>query len=303
MKKVTVIMSAYNGSKYIETQLDSIFRQKDVDVTCYVRNDGSTDNTLEVLNNFAPHIKHGSLIISDGDNVGWEKSFLLGLKDAPEGDYYAFADQDDLWFDNKLINGIEMIESKGNSNIPMMYHCNKISTDENLRPLKHQVRRTPKPLNRKNAMIQEYAQGCSIILNSEARNLVLKHLPKEKIAHDFWCGLICYMFGDIIYDNRPHFYHISHGNNASGEGHTVGSWKGRLRKFFSDSSVYYLPLPDLIEGYNDMLTNDDKSFLKILLTYKHSFRAKSQLLFSTHFIRDSIMGTLSLKMAILLNKL
>ena len=54
MKKVTVIMSAYNGSKYIETQLDSIFRQKDVDVTCYVRDDGSTDNTLDVLNNFTP---------------------------------------------------------------------------------------------------------------------------------------------------------------------------------------------------------------------------------------------------------
>ena len=52
MKKVTVIMSAYNGSKYIERQLDSIFRLKDVDVTCYVRNDGSTDKTLEVLNNF-----------------------------------------------------------------------------------------------------------------------------------------------------------------------------------------------------------------------------------------------------------
>lgn len=56
MRKVIVVMSAYNGSKYIEAQLDSIFRQKDVDVTCYVRNDGSTDNTLDVLNNFTPPI-------------------------------------------------------------------------------------------------------------------------------------------------------------------------------------------------------------------------------------------------------
>ena len=303
MRKVTVVMSAYNGSKYIEAQLNSIFRQKDVDVTCYVRNDGSTDNMLEVLNSFTSNIKNGSLRISDGDNVGWEKSFLFALRDAPQGDYYAFADQDDIWFEDKLISGIEMLEKKNNKDIPLMYHCNKISTDESLKPLHHQVRRTPKPLNRQNAMIQEYAQGCSIILNEAARRLVLRHIPKEKIAHDFWCGLICYMFGDVIYDNRPHFYHISHGNNASGEGHTVGSWKGRLRKFFSDSSVYYLPISDLIEGYNDMLTEDDKSFLNILSTYKHSLRAKLQLLFSTHFIRDSIMGTLSLKMAILLNKL
>ena len=235
--------------------------------------------------------------------MGWEKSFLLGLKDAPEGDYYAFADQDDLWFDNKLINGIEMIESKGNSNIPMMYHCNKISTDENLKPLKHQVRRTPKPLNRQHAMIQEYAQGCSIILNEAARQLVLRHIPKEKIAHDFWCGLICYMFGDVIYDNRPHFYHISHGNNASGEGHMIGSWKGRLKKFFAGGTVYYTPFLDLEKGYADMLSKTDKEFILKLKYYKKSFKAKLSLLFSFQFVRDSILGTCSLKMAVLFNKL
>lgn len=235
--------------------------------------------------------------------MGWEKSFLLGLKDAPQGDFYAFADQDDIWFDNKLINGIEMIESKGNSHIPMMYHCNKISTDENLKPLRHQVRRTPKPLNRQNAMIQEYAQGCSIILNSEASNLILKHLPKEKIAHDFWCGLLCYLFGGVIYDNRPFFYHISHGNNASGEGHTIGSWKGRLNKFFGQGQIYYLPIEDLVQGYGDMLLQEDKRFIVKLATYKQSLYTKISIMFSKHFVRESIMGTLSLKAAILLNRL
>lgn len=58
MKRVMVVMSAYNGSKYITQQLDSIFRQKDVDVMCYVRNDGSTDNTLEVLNNLTSPINN-----------------------------------------------------------------------------------------------------------------------------------------------------------------------------------------------------------------------------------------------------
>lgn len=60
MKRVMVVMSAYNGSKYITQQLDSIFRQKNVVVTCYVRNDGSTDNTLEVLNKFTPPISNTS---------------------------------------------------------------------------------------------------------------------------------------------------------------------------------------------------------------------------------------------------
>lgn len=250
-----------------------------------------------------PPFEHGALIISDGDNVGWEKSFLLALKDAPKGEYYAFADQDDIWFDDKLAKGIDMMEANGNKNIPLMYHCNKISTDEKLKPLRHQVRRTPKPLNRKNAMIQEYAQGCSIILNEPARQLVLQHLPNEKIAHDFWCGLLCFLFGEVIYDNRPQFYHISHGNNASGEGHIIGSWKGRLNKYFGHNPIYYQPIADLVKGYEEMLSHEDKQFIGKVQTYRHSLPAKMSLLFSMQFIRDSIIGTLSLKVAILLNRL
>lgn len=301
MKKVTVIMSAYNGGKYIEAQLDSIFQQKDVDVLCYVRDDGSSDNTSQVLKCYTP--SSGKLIVVEGKNVGWERSFMLALKDAPKADYYAFADQDDIWFDDKLISGVRLIEKQGKNDQPLMYHCNKVSVTEDLKPLPHQVRRTPKPLNRKNAMIQEYAQGCSIILNEEARTLVTHYIPKDKIAHDFWCGLLCYLFGDVIYDNAPHFYHISHGNNASGEGHILGSWKGRFKKFFAGGDVYYTPFSDLVTGYADRLSNSDKNFSKKLMGYKSSLISKLSLLFSTQFIRDSILGTCSLKMAILFNKL
>ena len=294
-------MSAYNGSKYIEAQLDSIFQQVGVKVLCYVRNDGSTDDTLQVLKKYAS--TSGDLIICEGENVGWERSFLLALKDAPQADYYAFADQDDIWFEDKLISGIKMLEKEGSKNKPCMYHCNKISVTEDLKPLAHQVRRTPRPLNRQNALIQEYAQGCSIIMNENARQLVTKYIPREKIAHDYWCGLLCYLFGEAIYDNKPHFYHISHGNNASGEGHIIGSWKGRLKKFFAGETVYYTPFSDLEKGYADMLSKTDKKFILKLKYYKKSLKAKLVLFFSPKFVRDSILGTCSLKMAILLNKL
>ena len=301
MKKITVVMSAYNGSKYIEAQLDSIFQQVGVKVLCYVRDDGSTDDTLQVLKKYAS--TSGELIICEGENVGWERSFLLALKDAPQADYYAFADQDDIWFEDKLISGIKMLEKEGSKNKPCMYHCNKISVTEDLKPLAHQVRRTPRPLNRQNALIQEYAQGCSIIMNENARQLITKYIPREKIAHDFWCGLLCYLFGEVIYDNIPHFYHISHGNNASGEGHMIGSWKGRLKKFFAEGTVYYTPFLDLEKGYADMLSKTDKEFILKLKCYKKSFKAKLSLLFSFQFVRDSILGTCSLKMAVLFNKL
>lgn len=294
-------MSAYNGSKYIEAQLDSIFQQVGVKVLCYVRDDGSTDDTLQVLKKYAS--TSGELIICEGENVGWERSFLLALKDAPQADYYAFADQDDIWFEDKLISGIKMLEKEGSKNKPCMYHCNKISVTEDLKPLAHQVRRTSRPLNRQNALIQEYAQGCSIIMNENARQLVTKYIPREKIAHDFWCGLLCYLFGEVIYDNIPHFYHISHGNNASGEGHMIGSWKERLKKFFARGTVYYAPFSDLEKGYAGILSKTDKDFIQRLMNYKKSFKTKLALLLSFQFVRDSILGTCSLKMTILFNKL
>ena len=303
MNKITVVMSAYNGSLYITQQLDSIFAQKEVDVTCFVRDDGSKDDTLQVLGKYQKSLAEGKLIISEGENVGWERSFLLALKDAPQADYYAFADQDDIWFEDKLISGIKMLEKEGSKNKPCMYHCNKISVTEDLKPLAHQVRRTPRPLNRQNALIQEYAQGCSIIMNENARQLVTKYIPREKIAHDFWCGLLCYLFGEVIYDNKPHFYHISHGNNASGEGHIIGSWMRRLKKFFAGGTVYFTPFSDLEEGFKRRLTDSDLVFLYRVKTYKKSLKNKLSLLFSINFVRDSFIGTCSLKLAILLNKL
>lgn len=303
MKTITVVMSAYNGSRYIVQQLDSIFAQKGVDVTCFVRDDGSKDDTLQVLENYQKALPVGKLLFERGENVGWERSFLLALKEAPKSEYYAFADQDDIWFEDKLISGIKMLENASDSDKPLMYHCNKLSVTEDLKPFPHQVRRTPQPLNRQNAMIQEYAQGCAIILNEQARKLVLQHIPHAKLAHDFWCGLVCYLFGQVFYDNTPRFYHISHGNNASGEGHTLGSWYGRFKSIFKKSNIYFAPYDDLLEGYCDLLNAEDKQFINKAKNYRHSIKYRVALLFSSIFIRDSIMGTLCLKVAILINKL
>jgi rhamnosyltransferase len=300
MIAVVVILSAYNGERTIARQLDSILSQIGVAVTCYIRDDGSNDKTLDIVHSYQK--KNANIIVQEGENIGWEKSFMEALRNAPQADFYAFSDQDDLWMKDKLYAGIKELEKYPNDR-PLFYHCNKISVDENLNPYMHQVRRTPKPLNHQNAMIQEYAQGCSIIMNNKAKDLVLAYIPKKKIAHDFWCGLLCYLFGEIIYDNNKHFYHISYGSNASGEGHMLKSWSGRLKRFIFENEIYYSPYQDLIDGFSDKLSEEDKKFCEKVINYKSNFRDKLYLFFSPKFLRDSIIGTLSLKLAILFNKL
>lgn len=302
MNSVSVIMSTYNGEKYIEKQIESIIKQKNVKVSCLIRDDGSNDSTIKIIKELQK--KYTNITLLEGKNIGWEKSFLYALQASPKADYYAFSDQDDIWFDNKLINGINHF-STSLLNIPTMYHCNKVTVDEQLKPLAHQIKRLPCPLNRKNAMIQEYAQGCSIIINNAARNLVLQKIPHTKIAHDFWIGMICFLFGKVIYDPTPQFYHISHGTNASCEGSLKKSWQARLKKYFSHSNVYYAPVQDLLNcpSYNSLLSQEDKSFIKKIISYKSNIWDKLSLLISPQFRRASFLGTLSLKISILLNKL
>ncbi len=301
MKTVTVIMSSYNGSSFIERQIESIYNQKDVSINCFVRDDGSSDNTLQILTKLQKKYANFSFVV--GDNVGWEKSFLIALSLAPQADYYAFADQDDIWFDNKIINGLNQLVQYPDNEV-VMFHCNKISVNRDLTPLSHQIKRLSRPINRQNAVVQEYAQGCSIIFNNAAKNLLAKRLPIEKVAHDFWVGLVCFMFGHVIYDCNPYFYHINYGNNASGEGHLLKSWQKRWRMFWGTKNVYYLPSSDLLsDAYVDLLTDEDKIFLQQTLDYKINIRSKLNLLFSLKFRRASLLGTLSLKCAILFNRL
>ena len=301
MKTVTVIMSSYNGSSFIERQIKSIYNQKDVSINCFIRDDGSSDNTLQILTELQKEYANLSFIV--GDNVGGEKSFLIALSLAPQADYYAFADQDDIWFDNKIINGLNQLAQYPDNEV-VMFHCNKISVNGDLTPLSHQIKRLSRPINRQNAVVQEYAQGCSIIFNNAAKNLLTRRLPIEKIAHDFWVGLVCFMFGHVIYDCNPYFYHINYGNNASGEGHLLKSWQKRWRMFWGTKNVYYLPSLDLLsDAYVDLLTDEDKIFLQQTLDYKINIRSKLNLLFSLKFRRASLLGTLSLKCAIVFNRL
>ncbi len=298
MKKVVVVMSSYNGGSRIIRQLDSIFNQKYVEVACYVRDDGSTDDTRALLREYAA--KQPALSFEFADNVGWQKSFLLALSNAPAGDYYAFSDQDDVWMPEKLSVSITTLE-KHNNSLPLLFHCNRISCDENLNPNPTQAPKVPRPLSKENALTQEYAQGCSIVINKAARQLVCRHIPQENVPHDFWTGLICYYFGEIYYENNPLFYHINHQNNASQAGHIWSSQKHRIKLFFY-SDGYPNISKDLLDNYNDLLTEEDRTLLKTGATAKSNFKSRLQLLFNPKFKRVNIQGTIFLKLAVLLNR-
>lgn len=107
-QSIAVLMSTFNGEKYLDAQLQSIFNQKDVDVSVYVRDDGSSDSTLSILSRWS---QSSPLSYYQGDqNVEPQRSFLELIQNAPNCQYYAFSDQDDIWMDDKLITAVQKLQ-------------------------------------------------------------------------------------------------------------------------------------------------------------------------------------------------
>lgn len=197
MKRVQVLLSSYNGEKYIQKQLDTIFAQKGVEVSCLVRDDGSSDGTLQVLRAYQE--QEPRLQWVQGENLGWRKSFMELLRLAGEADYYAFSDQDDEWFEDKLLTGVGMLEQRP-EDIPLLFHCARIRKDPGG---EQEQQMLPRPLSVKNALMQEYCQGCAMMINRRARDLLCAYRPKGTYGHDFWVGVVCYLLGEVHYSPRP----------------------------------------------------------------------------------------------------
>ena len=105
MYEVAVLMSTYNGEKYLREQVKSIFQQEQVKVSLYVRDDGSTDNTIKIINELQK--EYDNIFLIKGENIGWRRSFRYLIDNVPtKYEYYAFSDQDDFWLKRKLIRAI-----------------------------------------------------------------------------------------------------------------------------------------------------------------------------------------------------
>lgn len=182
-KSVQVVMSTYNGEKYLKEQIDSILSQEGVDVRLYIRDDGSSDRTTDIL---ASYQEHKNVKIEKGNNLGFAKSFLTALDECDEADYYAFSDQDDVWEKDKLSTAIEILEEESQST-PLLYCSALQRVDENLNPLHVQSYHGLR-INLPSMLTRGRLAGCTFVFNNTLRNLVknadylIKHSINDRIC-------------------------------------------------------------------------------------------------------------------------
>ncbi|WP_283650555.1 glycosyltransferase [Dubosiella newyorkensis] len=261
MKEIQILMSTYNGEKYLKEQLDSIFKQKGVKVHLLVRDDGSKDETLKILK------QYDEIEVVTGKNEGPTNSFLDLIELAGDYDYYAFSDQDDVWDDDKLLVAISMLAMHEG---PAVYSSDTRIVDEDLQFIKKETKSPVVTLG--SAIVKNYITGCTTVFNKELMVMLKKYKPNHAPFHDWWINLVCLSIGGkSIFDNKPHISYRQHGDNVvSGNATFIKKWSSRLKKFIQKPYGRDKMAQEIIEKYADNISGDNYRILNAMMNKKYT---------------------------------
>ena len=296
MNSLAVIIGFYNGHKYIKELLDSIFNQTYKNFHIFIFDDNSLIpfdiNKLDLsLEN-----KKKIIVKKRKKNLGYTMNFLNALNEIEkEFDFYSFCDQDDIWFKQKLENGINAL-TKENKSKPAIYGTKTLHVNHNCKKIIGKSINITKKLSFKNALLQPFAGGNTMILNYEARNLIISSLKEIKPAsHDWWTYiLITGNGGKVIYDKEYSMFYRQHKKNTVGSNYTFFGRFGRFKKIFNKTFKNYID--NNIEAINinlDLFTEENKLTIeKFIKARNYNIFKKSIYFINSGLYRQNLSGNI-----------
>ena len=306
---VTIVMSVFNGSKYLEEQLFSLSLQTYKNWKLLVRNNGSTDGTLKILKKFQEEHTDGRVKIVDTPVVidPVYKSFM-DLVDKADTRYLMLCDADDFWLPNKIelsLKGILEMEKNYGCEVPLLYHTDLTLVDENLSPYSTSMWRSqrlnPKRKSAIQCLMHNHAVGNTFIFNNALQQKVTKR-PECIIMHDVYLLIVASLFGAVDFGSKSQLLYRQHSANICG-GRTLYNYttlraKAEPNKIKQVLEQKWKLAKDVLEIYSsDMQENDIKAFADIASIPSSSWMRKRRLLIKNNaymngFIRNVALFTL-----------
>ncbi|WP_299572751.1 glycosyltransferase family 2 protein [uncultured Leptotrichia sp.] len=255
-KKIDILMATYNGEKYLVEQLDSIINQTYRNWNLLIRDDNSTDKTLEIIQNYHKKDKRIKILKDNKGNLGIVRNFEELLKSS-ESEFIMFSDQDDIWVENKLDMYLKMIEKIKNKGF--MIHSDAILFDKNKSNILKDTFISKKAINKglENVFFNYFVQGATILISKEIKNFILP-FPKEVYLHDRYIHLISELFFERIFVNKALIYYRQHGDNQIGAKNTI---RELLSKRYFDERDRRL-IKVIYNKYGSLLTEDKKKLIE-----------------------------------------
>lgn len=218
---VQILLSTWNGERWLPELLASLSRQTFRDWQLLVRDDGSTDQTLKILLDWqAANPDKVAGIIADGQNLGATRSFSL-LAEISSAPYLMFCDQDDVWFPEKIERQyarLHHLQETHGETTPLLVHSDLVVVDQdkNLLSLSFQELRGFHVKQEKQAyLLDNVVTGCATAFNRAAAQLAFP-APLHAMQHDRWLALVCAWFGHIGTIPYPLVLYRQHGQNLLG---------------------------------------------------------------------------------------
>ena len=267
---VEVLLSTYNGERYLPELLASVWAQSGVDLALSVRDDGSTDGTIKLLE---CQLRGHPARLRVGEHLGAAQSFMTLLREvSPTCSYAAFCDQDDVWLPGKVAAAISALKGLDNNQSPTLY-CSAVNlTSEDLTHIRVH-RRCTRRASFENALVENIATGCTIVLNRAAIDLLASRHPQRLLMHDAWCYLVVAGCGKVVYDPVPRVLYRLHSSNTVGVGTTLKSeWSRRVRRQLSEGRQRVLTrqAEELGQLYGDRLCPEASRSLQDFLVSQSS---------------------------------
>jgi len=284
MKKVNVLLSTYNGERFLDEQFESLAGQQGVDLDILVRDDGSSDSTKQILDKWQ---NKGLLKLKwyAGKNLGPARSFLDLMQNAADADYYAFCDQDDVWDSIKLQKAAEKLDVADPEGL-VLYFSRAQLVDADLQQIYSKKNQTGGAYGLGQAIVKNNATGCTMVFNKNLLEYINSYVPQYLVIHDWWLYLVCLALGgEVIYDKNSYIKYRQHDSNVVNGSRTT--WKNycsrQLHAFFNKEQQHKKITHDLLKGYGSIMPSGNRAILRKVINYQDSLADRFSLLFSKDF--------------------
>jgi len=273
IKKVSVVLCSYNGSLYIEKQLDSILKQTYPIDEIIIVDDCSTDSTRDILQEYQRRNDIIKLFFNE-KNLGSNKSFKYAISLA-SNEYIFLSDQDDIWFTNKIEKQINVV--KNDSTKPLLVFHDLSLIDEDGQAVFPSFWKLhgffAEKFNFKKLLIFNIVTGCTCLINKAMKDELMRCDMQDIIMHDYLIALIAYGFGEPIFINEQLMYYRTHSNSVTIK--EKNTFFDRVKGFVSrvKNRNYLLPNILQVQKYNELykhnLSSENKKLVVKFLGLKN----------------------------------
>ena len=307
--KVAVILSTYNGEKYIKEQIESIMEQSFKNFDLFIHDDGSNDTTPKIIKAFADRYENIHIIV-EKRKLGYPKCFIEMLKMVENYRFYAFCDQDDVWNKKKLANGVNALCTL-NEKKPLLYYTAVNYCDSDLNYIRGSRfaanMKGIKYLSLTDVLFGGEAMGMTFMFNDVSRNALIKANENGSFK-DWFLKIYCSAWGDTIYDPEPSAMYRRHDEAVTGESNPSGKIKrycSQIKEIFFSKNTFNEQkriITLLKKEYFDEISREDQRLLELFSTSDSVINRMKKVFYKKRF-RRKILDELGYRLAFLLGKI